>query len=63
VTVDFWGTLLFDGPGSDDRYRPPGNGNLAFFVPFPAHPQPALSHIDIFEVHAHQFADANPATI
>jgi len=23
VTVDFWGTLLFDGPGSDDRYRAP----------------------------------------
>lgn len=21
VTVDFWGTLLFDGPGSDERYR------------------------------------------
>lgn len=21
VTVDFWGTLVFDGPGSDDRYR------------------------------------------
>jgi len=21
--VDFWGTLLFDGPGSDDRYRAP----------------------------------------
>lgn len=21
ITVDFWGTLLFDGPGSDDRYR------------------------------------------
>lgn len=21
VTVDFWGTLLHDGPGSDDRYR------------------------------------------
>ncbi|MGH7277812.1 MAG: HAD family hydrolase [Candidatus Rokuibacteriota bacterium] len=23
MTVDFWGTLLFDGPGSDDRYRAP----------------------------------------
>jgi HAD superfamily hydrolase (TIGR01509 family) len=23
VTIDFWGTLLFDGPGSDDRYRTP----------------------------------------
>ncbi len=21
MTVDFWGTLLFDGPGSDERYR------------------------------------------
>ncbi|HZM00125.1 MAG TPA: HAD family hydrolase [Planctomycetota bacterium] len=21
VTVDFWGTLLFDGPAADDRYR------------------------------------------
>lgn len=21
VTVDFWGTLVLDGPGSDDRYR------------------------------------------
>jgi putative hydrolase of the HAD superfamily len=21
ITVDFWGTLLFDGPGSDNRYK------------------------------------------
>ncbi|MBI4638354.1 MAG: HAD family hydrolase [Candidatus Rokubacteria bacterium] len=21
VTIDFWGTLLFDGPGSDERYK------------------------------------------
>jgi len=21
ITFDFWGTLLFDGPGSDDRYK------------------------------------------
>jgi HAD superfamily hydrolase (TIGR01509 family) len=21
ITLDFWGTLLFDGPGSDERYR------------------------------------------
>lgn len=21
ITIDFWGTLLFDGPGSDERYR------------------------------------------
>jgi HAD superfamily hydrolase (TIGR01509 family) len=21
ITIDFWGTLLLDGPGSDDRYR------------------------------------------
>ncbi|MBI1735677.1 MAG: HAD family hydrolase [Candidatus Rokubacteria bacterium] len=21
ITIDFWGTLLFDGPGSDDRYK------------------------------------------
>jgi len=22
ITVDFWGTILLDGPGSDERYRP-----------------------------------------
>ena len=21
ITIDFWGTLLFDGPGSDNRYK------------------------------------------
>jgi hypothetical protein len=21
VTVDFWGTLVFEGPRADDRYR------------------------------------------
>jgi len=23
VTIDFWGTLLFDGPGADEDYRRP----------------------------------------
>ena len=29
VTIDFWGTLLFDGPGSDNRYKRRRLGDFA----------------------------------
>ena len=37
--------------------------HLAFLSPLAAHANPALGHVDIVEVHARKFADAQPAAI